>query len=68
MDSQKSINSFKKKDGLPNYLLNSFVYQFVDNFPALLCKINVLDFFNMDDFFQIFVILRNTEILIESNY
>ena len=36
------------------------------NFSALLlCKVNVLDFFDTGDFFQIFVISRNTEILIE---
>ena len=46
-----------------------FVYQFVTNFSELvLCKINILDFFDMGDFFQIFVISRNTEILIEPNY
>ena len=39
------------------------------NFSALLlCKVNVLDFFDTGDFFQIFVISRNTEILIEWNY
>ena len=45
------------------------VYQFVNNFSALLlCKINVLVFFDTGHFFQIFVISRNTEILIESNF
>ena len=29
---------------------------------------NVLNFFEMDDFCQIFVIFQNIEILIESNY
>ena len=55
---------------LADYLLNNyFVYQFINSFSALLlCKINFLDFFEMDDFFQIFVILRNTEILMELNY
>ena len=70
MDSEKSINSFEiKMDRLPDYLLNNyFVYQFVKNFFALLCKINLFDFFDMADFFLIFVISRNIEILIESNY
>ena len=71
MDSEKSINSFEiKKDRLPDYLLkNYFVYQFFNNFSALLLyKINFLHFFDTGDFFQIFVISRNTEILIESNY
>ena len=46
-----------------------FFYQFVDNFSALLlCKINVLDIFDTGNFFQIFVISRSTEILIESNF
>ena len=31
-------------------------------------KINVLNFFDMDDFFLICLISRNTEILIELNY
>ena len=67
MDSEKPINLFelKKKNKLPDYLLKIyFVYRFVNNFPALLsCKINVLDFFDMDDFFQIFFTSQNTEIL-----
>ena len=44
MDFKKSINSF-------NYLLdNYFYYQFVNNFSELvLCKIKVLDIFNMID-------------------
>ena len=71
MDSEKSINSFEleKKNLLPDYLLNnSFVYQFVYNFlPLWLCKVNVLDVFDTADLFEIFVILRNTEILIVSN-
>ena len=34
-----------------------FFYELVNNFPALLlCQINVLDFFDMGSFFQIFVI------------
>ena len=71
MNSEKSINSFEvKKDRLFNYLLKNYcVYQLVNNFLALLsCKINILDFFYIGDFFQIFLIQRNTEILIESNY
>ena len=37
-------------------------YRFFTNFLALLlCKINVLDNFDRDDLFQIFVISRSTE-------
>ena len=71
MDSEKSINLFEiKKDRSTDYLLNNyFVYQFVNNFLALLlCKIHDFDFFDFDDFFQIFVISRKNEILIELSY
>ena len=71
MNSEKSINSFKMKNcKLLDYLLNnSFVYYFVNKFPALLlCKINVLDFFDIGNFFRIFFITQNFKILIESNY
>ena len=70
MESEKSITSFKMKKGmLPEHLSNIFFYLFVNKFSALLlCKINVLDIFNMGDFFQIFVISRTIEILIESNF
>ena len=60
-----------KKDLLPDYyLMNTyFVYQFVNKFWALLlCKVNVLDFFDISDFLKTVAISRNTEILIEWNY
>ena len=44
MDSEKLVNLFKmKKDRLLDYLLNNyFLYQFVNNFSALLlCTIKV---------------------------
>ena len=45
-----------------------FLCQFVDNFSELLFwEINVLDIFNIVDFYQIFVISRSTEILTEFN-
>ena len=57
--SEKWINLFqmKKKDKLPDYLLNSyFVYQFVHNFSALLlCQINILHFLDLEDFFKFFL-------------
>ena len=65
MDSEKSINSFEMKKGL---VIGLFIEQFVHNFAALLCKINVLDIFDTGDFFYIFVILQSTEILMESNF
>ena len=74
MNSEQSINSFEiKKDRLPDYLLfiaQLFFYLFVNNFSALLvlCKINILDSFDMRDFFQIFIISRTTKILIELNF
>ena len=49
MDSEKSINSFFE------FLSNYFVNSFFNNFSALLlCKINVLDFFDMGDFYHIY--------------
>ena len=69
MDSEKSVNSFEiKKDWLTDYFLNNyFVYHCFNNFSALLlCKINVLFFFDVEDFFKFFS--RNTEIQIKSNY
>ena len=72
MDSKKLINCFEMKktdSSLITYQKNYFVYQFVDNFSELLlCKINILDFFDMGDFFQIFVIPRSTKILMESKF
>ena len=42
---------------------------FTNNFSALLLhKINVLDILNMVDYFQIFLILQSTEILMKSNF
>ena len=52
----------------PDYLLDKhFFHQFINNFTPLLCKMNVIDIFNVVDFFKIFVISESTEILIESN-
>ena len=68
------INLKWKKDKLLDYLLNnSFLYQLINNSPALLLwKIKVFDLFfdviYLMIYFQIFVISRNTKILIESNY
>ena len=58
MNSEKS----EFQIGLPENLL--------DNFSSLITfnKINVFDILDMVDFFQIFVILRNTAILIELNF
>ena len=58
MDSEKSINLFEKKmDRLLDYLSNNYiVYQFFNNFSALLlCKINVLDLFDVGNFFKCFL-------------
>ena len=71
MNSEQSINSVEiKMNRSPDYLLdNYFFLQFFDNFSALLlCEINVLDIFNISDFFQFFVITRRTEIVIVSNF
>ena len=47
---------------------NYLFHQLVNNFSKLsLCKINVFDIFNMV-FFQIFVISRSSEIMIEPNF
>ena len=60
MDSEKLITSLKMKKGrLPNYLLNNFFIPLINinKFSALLsCKKNVLDSFDVGDFFQIFFI------------
>ena len=64
-------NLNEKINTLPDYLFNSsLVYQFFNNFLALLLlyKINFLDFFDTGDFFQFFFISRNTKILMETNY
>ena len=60
MDFKKSSNSFDtEKNRLPNYLLHNIFWPIFNNFSALiLCKINVPDIFNKNDFFQIFYILR----------
>ena len=45
----------EKKDRSSHYLLENFFHQFVNNFLVLLlCKINVLDIFNMVDVFFLF--------------
>ena len=57
----KFIWNEKKKNRLPNYSFNHyFVYQFFNNFSALLLlEINFLDFFDKNDYFQTFVTSRN---------
>ena len=55
MDSQKSLNSFEMKNRACRMIIYEklFFYQFVKNFAALfLCEINVLDIFDMGDFFK----------------
>ena len=48
--------------------LDHFFYRFVNNSATLFSfKINIPYIFNIVDFLQIFLILRNTEILFESN-
>ena len=72
MDSEKLINSFEIKKSI-GYLI---IYWAIILFTDLLItfrhyywkKIKVLYFFHIGDFFQIFIISRNTEILIQSNY
>ena len=44
----------EKKDKLPGYLLKFFYLLFSNFSPLLLCKINVLDIFNMTDFFNFY--------------
>ena len=71
MHFEKSINLFEmKKDYVPwLFIIQLFFYLFVNNFSVLLLwKINVFDIFDMSDLFQIFVISRSAEILIESNF
>ena len=69
MDFEKSISSFEIKEISVAWLLNIyFSEQILNTFPPLLlCEINVLDNFDMGDFFQIFFISQSTETLIESN-
>ena len=66
------INNSIRNEKRIGYLIifGNFFSLFVNNFSAsfLLCKKNVLGIFDMGDFIQIFVISRNTEILIESNF
>ena len=57
MDSEKLKNSFEMQKNMPDYVLKNFCKIFL-----LFWKINVIDFFDMGDFFQISVISRNTEI------
>ena len=48
-------------------LIHMLFYQFINNFSALLlCKINKRDILDRGDYFQILLISRSTEILIES--
>ena len=57
MDSEKSTHSFeiKKRYVTQLFIINFFFYQFDNNYSALLsCKTNVLDMFNMGDFFPDF--------------
>ena len=70
MDFEKSTNSFDIKKRIDYSIIYSktFFPQFVNRFSALLCKTNILDIFNIDDFFQIFVIARNTKIMIKSHF
>ena len=60
----------KHKNGrLLNYLLgNNFFNRVVENFSELLRKVNILDILNLVNFWKIFVVMQNTEILIESNF
>ena len=60
----------KQKNGrLLNYLLgNNFFNRVVENFSELLRKVNILDILNLVNFWKIFVVMQNTEILIESNF
>ena len=68
MDSTKSINSFEKKIHLIIYG-TIFFWQFVNNFSALLLwKIYFFHFFNVINFFQVFIISRSTEILMVLNF
>ena len=67
------INTFiwneKRISNLIIYYNNYFLYQLISNFAALLlCKMNFFGFFDIGDFFQIFVTSRNTKILMETNY
>ena len=60
MNSEKIVTSFEiKEDRLPDYLLNNkFVYQFVNNFLTLLCKINVVDFFDKCFFSDLYYVVK----------
>ena len=59
----------EKKEGPPDHLWNNFLWQFVNNFSALLlCKIYVFDIFDMVDVLQIFFISRSNESLISSEF
>ena len=65
MNSKKLINLFKwKMDRLSDNLSIKNLFKpmcYVSS--LLLCKINVLDTYDMDDFFGFFFILQITEIL-----
>ena len=71
MNVEKSINLFEmKKSHLTWFFIKHYFFkQFINNFSALLlCEINIMDIFDMGNFFQIFVISRSTEILIEPKF
>ena len=56
----------KEKKWVSGLLIEIFFNQFVNNFSELLlCKINVGDVFNTDNFSKIFVKSRSTKIFIE---
>ena len=58
MYSENTINSFQLEKRPDRLLDIYYFYHFVKNFSALLlCKIINLDNFNIDDVFEIFVIL-----------
>ena len=62
---KKSTNLLLKK----SYLIYQYFYNFFNKFLALWeCKMNVLDSFDVNDFFKIFFVSRSIEILIKSNF
>ena len=51
------------------FIHSTFIFQFVNNLLALLlCKINLIEIFNRDDFFSEFVASRNIEFLNDSTF
>ena len=64
-NSEKSQMNWKLKK--VDYLIIYWITY--NNFSALsLCKINVFDIFNIVGFFSNFFLMRNNEILFESNF